>query len=516
MNSGLEVKVGIFVVAATVIIAVMGAVFGKMDFSRDKGYEIRFEILDASGINKDVQVFYRGVPIGTMKDITLEGEDLIATLILDKSFQIPDNVVFTVRQRGFVGEKYVELVRDPQIPAAGFLQSGQVYDGRQNVVSMDAVMAKIDKAAEQIAILVGALNDVFARDDSKAALNESIQSLRSITSNIETLIAANDEKFDEIIENARSLTASMDRIVAKNERSVDTSIKNIKELTASLKNFSASIDKLMENNTNNIDGSLANIKEITDKLNVAMDDIKSITKDLNEGKGTLGMLINDNETKEEVKSVVSNVKNMVSRVSEWNLDVTFGADYLFDANDARGYVNLRLHTTPSTFYLLGVSNTPRVDTKRTTTRYTLVTSPGNAGILPDGTVAFESVKDENKSSKLAFNLQYGHIFEKIIGMRVGIFESTLGGAVDLYPLRNDNLSLSFEIYDFNSFNSGFEAYTRAYIRWHFFRNFFIQAGVEDILNNTNRVFALGGGVRFVDNDLKFLAGSAGSAASAVQ
>ncbi|MBQ3033849.1 MAG: hypothetical protein IJD28_05685 [Deferribacterales bacterium] len=205
---------------------------------------------------------------------------------------------------------------------------------------------------------------------------------------------------------------------------------------------------------------------------------------------------------------------MVTRVSDWNLDVTFGADYLFDSgisDNARGYVNLRLHTKPETYYLVGVTNTPRSNVTRTTTNYTLNTSQGNAGILPDGTVAFKSIKDENKSSKLAFNIQYGHIFEEIIGMRVGIFESTLGGAIDIFPLKDDNLSLSFEMYDFNSYNDGFEAYTRAYIRWHFFRNFFVQAGIEDVLNNNNRVFTLGGGIRFIDNDLKYLAGSAASA-----
>lgn len=500
MSSGLEIKVGIFVVAATLIIAVMGAVFGKVNFSREEGSEVRFEILDASGLNKDVPVFYRGVQIGTMKNIEMKGETLIAILLLDKKYSIPDDVTFAVRQRGFVGEKYIELVRDGKTPPTQYLTSGRIYDGRQSVVSMDAVMAKIDKVAEQISVLIGALNDVIANDASKAAINEALQNIRSITSSIDALIAANDEKISEVIENARSITASVDRILAKNERDVNISIKNIKELTASLKHFSASLDKMLENNANNIDGSLANIKEITDKLNVAMDDIKSIAKSLDNGQGTIGMLINDNETKEEVKSVVSNVKNMVSHMADWNLDVTFGADYLFDANVSRGYANLSLHTDPSTFYLLGVGNTPR---KRATSTY-YITSPENNGTTP-------TTVEEIKEDKLAFNLQYGHIFEKIIGMRVGVFESTVGGAVDLYPLKDDKLSLSFEMYDFNSSDGNFEAYTRSYIKWHFFRNFFLQAGVEDILNNTNRAFAVGGGVRFLDNNLKYFAGSAASA-----
>ena len=281
MNSGLELKVGIFVVAATFIIAAMGVIFGKVDFSKEQGYEVRFEISDASGINEAAPVFYRGVRIGTMHSISLMGEDLIASMYLDNEFKIPDNVMFTIKQRGFIGESYVELVRNTQVPASGFLSSGNIYDGRQNIVSIDAIMAKVDKAAEELTTLISSLNEVFAKEESKVALSESIQSLKNIGANLEKLIDSNDEKLNEIIENTRSLTAAIDRVVKKNEENLDISIANIKDLTASLKSFSASVDELAEKNKQNIDNSLANIEDITAKLNVAMDDVSSIAKDLN-------------------------------------------------------------------------------------------------------------------------------------------------------------------------------------------------------------------------------------------
>lgn len=511
MKFALETKVGLFVIVATLMITGMSVIFGKVDLKKDKGYNVEFQIVDASGLQPDSPVFFRGVRVGTLKKVILRGNDLVATISLTEGFQIPDNVLFAVRQAGFIGQKYVELVQDKKKPAAAYLEPDKIYDGNQSVVNIDDVVAKIDGVAEQIVTLVKALNDVVDKDETKIALRETIENIRSISDNINKLIAANDEKFGDIIDNTRRLTGMIDRLIAANEDNLNKSINNIAEITAYLKDFSKSLDNVTSNNKTDIDESIKNIRKITDKLNETIDGVNNITDDINEGRGTVGMLINDNTTRDEVREVISSVKDMVSRVDNYKLFVTFGADYLINANDARGYVNLRLYTRPNTFYQLGISNTPRTTPTTTTTKFVLVPNPGNSASYPDGNISYESTRTEYNSSKLAFSLQYGHIFAEYVGLRIGIFENTLGLAADIYPLKNDNLTLSLEAYDFGNFNKGFQVYTKAMIRWHFYKGFFIQAGVEDLFNFEKRIYAVGGGVRFSDDDLKFFAGSAATA-----
>ncbi len=514
MNTALEIKVGIFVVVATILIAIMGIVFGKIDFRKNKGYEVSFEIDNASGLVKTSPVLYKGIKVGNLKNIQFNKDKLYATIIIEHQYAIPDNVMFNIQSKGFIGEKFIELVQNQNMAMTGYLKQGYMYSNRQGSAGMDAMMSKFDAAAEEITNLISSLNDVFSNENTKIALSDTIQNLKNVSDSIEQLIANNNEKFNYIIENTQGITASLDKILSKNEKDINTTIANIKELTVSIKNIATSIDEITKNNEGNINDSIKNINEITEKLKEALNEINSIAKDINDGKGTIGMLINDEETKEAVKSVVNNVQSMVNKVYEWKLDVAFGADYLFDSktsSKARGYVNLKLHTSPTTFYLLGISNTPRFSSSRTTTDYQLTTNPNNSGIIPNGVMSFQSIKEETESSKLGFNLQYGHIFYKALGIRVGLFESTLGAAIDVLPLRNDKLAFTFEAYDFNSDTNGkFEVFTRAYARWNFYRNFFIQAGVDDIFNFNNRVYTVGGGIRFFDDDLKFFAGSASS------
>ena len=51
-----------------------------------------------------------------------------------------------------------------------------------------------------------------------------------------------------------------------------------------------------------------------------MDDIEKITNDINEGNGTLGMLINDNKTKNDIKKVVSGVSSFFGDETEDDKD----------------------------------------------------------------------------------------------------------------------------------------------------------------------------------------------------
>ncbi|MDE7170065.1 MAG: hypothetical protein K2N67_07695, partial [Mucispirillum sp.] len=220
--------------------------------------------------------------------------------------------------------------------------------------------------------------------------------------------------------------------------------------------------------------------------------IGEITRDINEGKGTLGLLINDNETKENVKNVVSGISsffgNSKDGESGFKLYGTIGADYLFDGksvNTGRGYAQVSLYTDPRNFYMIGVGNIPNID--------------------PHGDF-YDITGRRIKNSELAVSLQYSHIFKKIFGLRFGIFDNTLGLATDFYPLKNDNLTISLEAYDFNAYSSRFDVYTRALIKWYFYKGFFLQGGVEDIIGNTNRMYMVGTGVRFSPGDFKKTAG----------
>lgn len=485
----LETKVGIFVILGFFMVALTTTVFGNLDFNSKEGKTVYFRLNDATGIREGTPIMYKGIKVGEVQDVTMKNNEIISKVIVYHEFEIPDNVRFNVKQSGFVGQKYVEFEADPTIQSKSPLQNNYEYDGRQNSANMDAVMAKLNDVAAEMTTLLKSFNEVITTDESKNALQDSISNLKDITESVKNIVATNDKNIQEVIDNAKNMTDMIERIIAKNENQLNSSISNIAEISETLKAFTASVDKLVANNQGNIDDSLKNLKEITDKVNTTMDEIETITKDINEGKGTLGLLINDEETKKDVKNVVSKMSsflgdsNSADNENGMALYTTIGADFLFDAKSVytgRGYVQAQFYSDPKNFYLIGLSNIPPI-------------APNS----PE----YDIYGSKIKYSELAISLQYSHIFANVFGVRFGVFDNTLGLAADIYPLKNNNLTISLEAYDFNTYQNSLDVYTKAYIRWHFYKGIFIQAGVEDIIGNVNRMYMVGAGYRFKPTEI---------------
>lgn len=485
----LETKVGIFVILGFFMVALTTTVFGNLDFTSKEGKTVYFRLNDATGIREGTPIMYKGIKVGEVQDVTMKNNEIISKVIVYHEFEIPDNVRFNVKQSGFVGQKYVEFEADPTIQSKSPLQNNYEYDGRQNSANMDAVMAKLNDVAAEMTTLLKSFNEVITTDESKNALQDSISNLKDITESVKNIVATNDKNIQEVIDNAKNMTDMIERIIAKNENQLNSSISNIAEISETLKAFTASVDKLVANNQGNIDDSLKNLKEITDKVNTTMDEIETITKDINEGKGTLGLLINDEETKKDVKNVVSKMSsflgdsNSADNENGMALYTTIGADFLFNAKSVytgRGYVQAQFYSDPKNFYLIGLSNIPPI-------------APNS----PE----YDIYGSKIKYSELAISLQYSHIFANVFGVRFGVFDNTLGLAADIYPLKNNNLAISLEAYDFNTYQNSLDVYTKAYIRWHFYKGIFIQAGVEDIIGNVNRMYMVGAGYRFKPTEI---------------
>ena len=485
----LETKVGIFVILGFFMVALTTTVFGNLDFNSKEGKTVYFRLNDATGIREGTPIMYKGIKVGEVQDVTMKNNEIISKVIVYHEFEIPDNVRFNVKQSGFVGQRYVEFEADPTIQSKSPLQNNYEYDGRQNSANMDAVMAKLNDVAAEMTTLLKSFNEVITTDESKNALQDSISNLKDITESVKNIVATNDKNIQEVIDNAKNMTDMIERIIAKNENQLNSSISNIAEISETLKAFTASVDKLVANNQGNIDDSLKNLKEITDKVNTTMDEIETITKDINEGKGTLGLLINDEETKKDVKNVVSKMSsflgdsNSADNENGMALYTTIGADFLFDAKSVytgRGYVQAQFYSDHKNFYLIGLSNIPPI-------------APNS----PE----YDIYGSKIKYSELAISLQYSHIFANVFGVRFGVFDNTLGLAADIYPLKNNNLAISLEAYDFNTYQNSLDVYTKAYIRWHFYKGIFIQAGVEDIIGNVNRMYMVGAGYRFKPTEI---------------
>ncbi|WP_007024629.1 MCE family protein, partial [Saccharomonospora iraqiensis] len=90
-----------------------------------RGYSVHVELASSGGIFEGAEVAYRGVTVGQVRSLDLDGDGLTVELdISDDAPPIPDDTDAVVANRSAVGEQYVDL--RPRRDGAPYLEPGAV------------------------------------------------------------------------------------------------------------------------------------------------------------------------------------------------------------------------------------------------------------------------------------------------------------------------------------------------------------------------------------------------------
>ena len=493
-----EIKVGIFVVGIVLLLLMTSALLGNLHIFDSSRLKVTFYIDDSTGITTNSMVKYRGINVGKVEKLEIvNGKVAISASITDK-IQIPDNFTVVISMDGFLGEKFIDLSIKSKIPATGYIVNGGQYGNYKSAMKIEDLTEKVQEIADQMAILATALNSIFASEQGKDDLSATLNNLRVSTDSLRDILASNQNEIKSIISNLNKVTATVESLTSSRERELGEIVANIHEMTGSLNNFSKKLDGVMSAEEADIYASLRNIKELTQEAKTTIENLNKITQDAHEGKGTIGMLLADNETRDQIKDAVSSLHNMMTRADQLVLKLEAGLEYIPVNDNYHGMFTVKLQPSNKRYYLFGVSN-KLYNTSTTYTEYTI-----SDHLNPGNFQHFTEEKTETRENVLAFSLQYALLFDKYLGVRGGLFENQLGFGVDIYPFGVENLTLTFEASDF--FRKPGGVYTKANMKFYFLDHFFLQAGWDDV-SYGHSGFSFGGGIHLIDDDLKYVLGS---------
>ena len=107
---------------------------------------------------------------------------------------------------------------------------------------------------------------------------------------------------------------------------------------------------------------------------------------------------------------------------------------------------------------------------------------------------------------MPLSAEVGWRFGQFIG-RAGVIENSGGAGLDYLTLK-DRLRLSADIWNFDRRND-LNAHAKITTRYYFSPSVFVHGGWDDFLNTkaNQDSFFFGAGVRWGDDDVKYLAGS---------
>lgn len=437
-----EAKVGLFAVAIMVMLAWVTIRVSDRTAVGSGGYELSFVVHSATGLKNKAPVELAGVAVGVVKDVELvDSTKAHVTLRIHRHVKLPSDSRAILRTRGFLGETYVELIPgsaagEPLAPGDKLAQASRTGDVNQLVSDMTEISADIKAITANLRELAGG--------GENAPINRTVDNLEEFTRAIKDLTIRNSDNIDIIAANMAELTVELRRLIEQGREDVTQ----------------------------------------------AMDQISSITGKIDRGEGSLGKLVNDEETVDKLNESLDNLNETLGGFRKLETEIGFHTEYLAQSEDFKNYVSLSLKPAPDKALLVDVVTDPDP-------------SPQHVERTTDVTVGGTTTRVSTDTStinrdRLLVSAQLAKSFYDFT-LRGGVIESTGGVGLDY---AYGPLGFRFSAFDFSS-RFGERPHLKLLSDMSLTQNLFLVGGADDMINPAQKTdYFFGAGFRFVDDDLK--------------
>ncbi len=459
-----EAKVGLLVIGGSVLLLYMTFAVGKFQFGEKKGYVLEAVFDSVAGLDVKSSVRMAGVKIGVVEKVGLDDSHALVTMRIDPGVRIQHSSEAMVKTMGLLGEKYIEFVpvkiqgARVQVPGGPDLyKNGERVQATVSPSDVDKLINQLSAISDDIKQVTGSLRQVLGTEQGARSMEDILNDLRQTMANIKDF--------------SRTLQ-------------VDGS-----ELVVRLNELAVNLNGVVDDNRDNLKVTMENVREASKSAELALASIENAARKIDNGEGTIGKLVNNDSMYNSVDNAAKGLSDYVGRIERLKTIVGFRTQYMFP--NSQSYATLELKPRPDTYYILELTSDPFGKYTRTET----TTSP------PGGMVTTEQYDDKFKFS-IEFAKRWGNL-----AVRLGLIESTGGVAADYYAL-GDRLKFSVDSWNYNSKEPGNEnAHVKAAASFDVTKTLYVHGGYDNILNSKRATPFAGLGLRFDDEDLKYLMGS---------
>ncbi|HET7537880.1 MAG TPA: MlaD family protein [Candidatus Didemnitutus sp.] len=279
-NSQQTIRVGLFFVLGLALAWITFESLNGGQLFKKHGYTVVAPFANLKGLKNGDDVQMAGVKIGTVGATRLGRERVEAVLNIEPTVQIPNDAVASVETSSLLGSQHL---------AVSF--------GKSNVMLKDGdtIQTKNTPDMNEVISQLGALGS----------------KLEAVAGDIGKALGGGGEG------GSGSLFTKLDKLVSDNGPKLTETVSNLQDITAKLKNGDGTLGRLI-NDPKLHDELLASVTEIKGAAADArtfMADTKTIMADVRAGKGTIGMLLYDDATAQNVKMTVANIRGVSDKLA---------------------------------------------------------------------------------------------------------------------------------------------------------------------------------------------------------
>jgi phospholipid/cholesterol/gamma-HCH transport system substrate-binding protein len=298
-----EFKVGLIFVVATGIL-IWGLMYLKgMELFKHK--MIVYAVYDrVNGLVPANNIEISGMKVGQVKAMYFSSKQrgrIVVELYISENYPIPANSVARINNSdNLIGGKYVEIVLGDSKKIVkdkdtlqSFFQSSIGEELNQQLIPLKDKTERLIGSLDTIATVVQQVLNKDTRDNvisSIAHIKEMLANLSHTTYYLDTLVGSQRNHLASIIGNLESISSNL----KNNNQKINTILTNFADISDSL--------------------AKVRIPSIMAQVNKAISDIDGAVNKINSGKGSIGLLLNDDKLYNEAQKAATDLNQLLEDI----------------------------------------------------------------------------------------------------------------------------------------------------------------------------------------------------------
>ena len=464
-----EVKVGVFVFIAILLLFFLTTQVGSFRNFTKKGYVLYTDLQDAAGLEPNSKVKANGIDIGYVKSLDIVGNKIRMKLFIKEGVNIPQNSVLSPMQTSMLGGKYAAIKLGD---ATSVLEEGAQVSSQKGLASITKASDSMMEAADEFKSFIVEFRQVFD-GESRESLKSTFLNLQAITAELRAFTKLN--RLNQTADNFNQMAENLSKTGAAFSKTAET-------INTTLPGVMANLDILVRDLRQASHAMKDKLPALADQFAQVGKNLESIITD---NKKPLSRTISAADTFFSTgEDAFNKVDALLENIDKIQLEVAMRSEWMSQDKYNKGYLSFDYRPSDSKSYkfdVLGMDDYSSLDA--------------------EGKLIAPKLHDK---TKLLVSAQIAKRFEDTT-LRAGLIESTFGAGFDYYML-HDSIKASAELFDFNAQRDvrGENPHAKLSSRYTLLKHIDVYAGVDNFLNDDATNIFLGLGVHFYDDDLKTL------------
>ena len=281
---GLEIRVGLVVLLAAIILVVGTMWFQKFQYN-EKRYSFFVRFNEVGGLVKDDPIQVNGVERGRVQDVTLRRNDVVVEMAVKEGVEIPADSHISLKSIGIMGERFVAIVLGDSSLA---ISPGDTVTGAY-LMGLSEVMGSAGEVLEEIKVTSRHIRKMAESLSGDGQLEQGMEDFAATSKNLRGMTERNRVRLDHAMIRFERSSVMIDSLITGRYAGLDSSLAAI--------------------------GRAGGKAEVTlDNLNELSLELKEITKKLNDGQGSAGRLLNDDTLITRLESTAAQLDSLVADI----------------------------------------------------------------------------------------------------------------------------------------------------------------------------------------------------------